>query len=54
MVKVAGEIGAKDKENLESVFNNVDQADELKDVVNVATDVGAKDKENLGSAQKCG
>ena len=49
VIKVAGEIGAKDKENLASVFTNVDQADELKEVVTVATEVGAKDKENLGS-----
>ena len=44
LIQVAVEIGAKNKENLASVFTNVDQADELKEVVTVATEVGAKDK----------
>ena len=48
VVQVASEIGVKDRENLESVFVNVDQADAV-EVVNVAADLGAQDKENLGS-----
>ena len=47
MVVVAGEIGAKDKENLGSVLQNADKAVELNAVVDVAAGVGLKNQDSL-------
>ena len=41
VVAVAAE-WAKDKESMESVFMNVDQADAVKEVVSAASDLGAR------------
>ena len=51
VVSVASEIGAKDKDNLGSVFR-ADKAEDLKEVVSVASEIGAKDVTNLGSVLK--